>query len=97
MSERQQSMDFAGMDEMVAVLSRATGEIEAELRELDARLDVLKDRWTGAASEAHAEAHRAWSSAITALHDVIRDAASTSAAVTARHRAARDASGRLWS
>ncbi|MGW9021968.1 WXG100 family type VII secretion target [Leucobacter chromiiresistens] len=64
------TLDEAGAQEKTAQISARLSAMGATLQQLDARIDVLHQAWSGEAQAAYAHAHAQWREHMDAMRHV---------------------------
>lgn len=68
----------AGMDELIDRLRDAIRQYAHLLDALDQEVAVLRDKWTGEASDAYDRAQRDWTAKLAALNELLAEHRNTS-------------------
>ncbi|MGV9611369.1 WXG100 family type VII secretion target [Nocardia xishanensis] len=81
-------VDLAHLDEVTARIAGLHGFVTESLREIEERIAATQASWTGAAADAHAEAHREWTQAATQMAEGIDTMRAAAAAAHAAYTTA---------
>lgn len=90
------SVDHHAVDAALSRIDGAIDAIERELDELARRGARLREEWTGDASRAFDEAHRAWNLDLRDLHQIARELRRTAHRGNRRFQSHDEAEARVW-
>ncbi|MEV0292180.1 WXG100 family type VII secretion target [Nocardia sp. NPDC050710] len=88
-------VDLAHLDEVTAKVVGLEQFLTTSLAELEERIQTVQGTWSGAAADAHAEAHREWAAAAAQVAEGIATMRASAAAAHAAYTTAGETNLRI--
>ena len=89
-------INVSQVEQLSAALGAASEDIAATLAELDRRLAVLSQQWSGTTAEAYGQAMSQAAAALAAMNAVLAQTGKITLTVADRHREAETEVTALW-
>ncbi len=92
----QYAVNLEELDHVVGRAGTLTQQVDTWLRDLDAMLSRLQERWSGEAATAQLEAHKQWAHGAQQMRDALDELRLSAQAAHTNYSSALSANREMW-